>query len=67
MYDVEPGDYVGDYDVTYDASYCGVECEWGEWIDENKIELYVYPTEEYPGGTIWIRNSVNDEQLGIRV
>ncbi len=65
---VEPGDYVGDYDVTYDTTMCyGVGCEWGEWIDENKIELYVYPTEEYPGGTIWISNSVNDEGLGIYV
>lgn len=63
---VEAGDYVGDYDVIFDIgdSY-GVACEWGEWIDDNKIELYIYPTEENPGGPIWISNSANDTILSI--
>lgn len=64
---VETGDYEGEYYLTFDTGGCyGVECEWGEWIDDNKIELYIYPTEEYPGGSIWITNSVNDCFLAIR-
>ena len=63
---VETGDYVGDYDVIFDTSSgYGIACEWGEWIDDNKIELYIYPTEENPGGPIWISNSVNDTELSI--
>ena len=64
---IETGDYVGEYDLISDTTGCyGVECEWGEWIDDNKIELYIYPTEEYPGGSILISNSVNDYILFIR-
>lgn len=65
---VEPGDYVGDYDIIYDTteSY-DVGCEWGEWIDDNKIELYIYATGKGIGGIIQIRNSVNDDVIAISV
>ena len=71
---VHEGKYAGTFDIIYDTSGeysmagCNnVYCEWGEWIDENSIELYIYPIDSSAYGDVAIRNSVNDDVLLIRV
>lgn len=64
---IEPGSYDGEYDVIYDDTSItdGIACEWGEWIDDNKIELYIYPTKKNAGGIVVLSNSINDTILMI--
>ena len=68
---VNKGEYTDPFVVRCDYSganssfYGGgdVFCEWSEWYDDNKVDLYIYPTADETYGAVAILNSANDEVL----
>ncbi len=68
---VNEGKFTGNYDLIFDDTgensgfYGGgnVYCEWGEWYDGNKADLYIYPYTNDSYGAVAVLNSVNDDVL----